>query len=620
MSTPDLAADAAPGATPETREKRAQDASPEGATLSAPAQEDLASCVFCAARFSLADLPRPACPVCRAEGFAVYFRLREALANDTDLAFTLDEDGKPRLTAKSIERLPDALRFRFSKEGDPEHSHEAVRLVYRSLPRPTTAAGAAILDDVAAVLDRYLVMPSPEARDAVVLWIVATHGQAAWEHASRLVVSSPQKRCGKTRLLEVLVRLAHNPLPTSNISAAALVRSILADDSTTLILDEADAIFKRRGGERSEKAEDLRGIINTGHTRGFHYRRYNASTGKVEDHPTFCMAALGGIGGDLPDTILDRAVHITMRRRAPSERVQDYRQREVKPVLSSLHGRIRVWVRGQLPELAAARPSLPVEDRAADVWEPLVAVADAAGGTWPARARRACLTLCGADANPDEAGLGERLLADLKEVWPSTPLGLPEEHATTAALIASLTSLEEAPWGDLRGKPLDARFLARLLRPYGVKPTSLRPRGSEGTVKGYKLADLEDPWGRYLPTPSGPTPEQPEHGNKAEVPEGKPPVPDGEKQPEQHPEQPPIEGNGGFRSGAPLVPPGGQRDRVWTRVWQALPGPAAHLGMTVEEAARFALADDVDLVRQLLEEALHRGDVTPLGAGFRRTR
>ena len=74
------------------------------------------------------------------------------------------------------------------------------------------------------------------------------------------------------------------------------------------------------------------------------------------------------------------------------------------------------WSR--LDALTDAEPDMPVEDRAADVWEPLIAVADQAGGAWPERARGACLTLTGkAEADDAERSVSLRLLADLRTVF-----------------------------------------------------------------------------------------------------------------------------------------------------------------------------------------------------------
>ena len=182
--------------------------------------------------------------------------------------------------------------------------------------------GAEILGLVHRALARYVVLPSPEAADAIVLWIAATHAVPAWNCAPRLDITSPVKRCGKSRLLDIIEATCHEPLITVNISPAALVRSI-GDDPPTLLLDEADTVF---GPKAADNHEDLRGILNAGHSRNRPYIRWDVTIRATENCPTFAMAALAGIGA-LPDTITDRAVVVAMRRRAPGEAVDRYRDR-----------------------------------------------------------------------------------------------------------------------------------------------------------------------------------------------------------------------------------------------------------------------------------------------------
>lgn len=343
--------------------------------------------------------------------------------------------------------------------------------------------GAGLLDQLRAALCRYVVLPSAEAADAVTLWVTATHAVPAWETATRLVITAPEKRCGKSRLLDVIEGTCHRPLMTVNISPAALVRSI-TDDPPTLLLDEADTVFGGKGGDNHE---DLRGLLNAGHQRNRPYIRWDATTRMTERCPTFAMGALAGIGS-MPDTITDRAVVIGMRRRAPGEQVAAYRQRRDAAPLRELGTEIAVWVRGSLDALTDAEPDTPVEDRAADNWEPLLAVADLAGGGWPQRARAACVVLSREDDTDTSAGI--RLLRDLRDVMH----GADSMHG--ADILDGLHKLDEAPWADWYGSPLDPRTLARLLRPYGVATRDVKIAGT--VRKGYRREDLHDAWTRYL--------------------------------------------------------------------------------------------------------------------------
>lgn len=346
------------------------------------------------------------------------------------------------------------------------------------------STGAALLAELHRALLAYVAFPSAEAADAVALWVVASHAQQAWEAAPRLVITAPEKQCGKSRLLDVIEATCHAPLVTVNVSPAALVRSI-GDDPPTLLLDEADTVFGRKAADANE---DLRGILNAGHQRNRAYIRWDANARQAEHCPTFAMAALAGIG-DMPDTIMDRAVVVRMRRRAPGETVQPFRSRRDGPPLNDLRERIAGWAAAQLDVLTDAEPDMPVDDRPADNWEPLVAVADVAGSDWPKRARSACLTLTGAAA--EDTTIGERLLADLRTVFGE------REAMHGATILEALHGIEEAPWADWYGRPFNARDLAKLLRPYGVRSQDVKV--ADVNRKGYRRDALYDAWRRYLP-------------------------------------------------------------------------------------------------------------------------
>ncbi|WP_433187731.1 DUF3631 domain-containing protein [Actinoallomurus sp. CA-150999] len=356
--------------------------------------------------------------------------------------------------------------------------------------RPVTedGRGAELLDDVRAALARYVIMPSQEAGDAVTLWIAATHAQPAWQHATRLVITAPEKRCGKSRLLDIIEAASHDPLIAVNISPAALVRSI-GDEPPTILLDEADTVF---GKKAADNHEDLRGILNAGHQRNRPYVRWDANQRRPEHCPTFSMAALAGIGS-MPDTIEDRAVMVRMRRRAPGETVKPFRSRRDGPPLQSLRERLTAWIRRHVDQLGEAEPDMPVEDRAADNWESLVAVADLAGGTWPERARQACRKLT--DAADEDTTVGVRLLVDLRTVFEDA------DALHGATILERLHKLDESPWSDWYGRPLNARDLAKLLKPYGVTSVDVKADGTNR--KGYRRDHLHDAWSRYLPRQAG---------------------------------------------------------------------------------------------------------------------
>jgi hypothetical protein len=357
------------------------------------------------------------------------------------------------------------------------------------MTHPEPPEGAAILDRLHTIITKYVILPSAEAVDAAALWIAASHAQPAWTHAPRLVIKAPEKRCGKSRFLDVISETCHKPIMTVNASTPAIYRSIGTDDPPTILLDEADTIF---GGKQAEANEDLRGLLNAGHQRGRPTIRWNQQKQQVEQIATFAMAALAGIGS-MPDTIEDRAVVIKMRRRTSAEKVAPFRARRDGPALRQIAADLTGWLRCNMIELEQVEPAMPLEDRAADTWEPLIAVADLAGGNWPARARTAALALNAAREGDAEYSDRLRLLIDCRTVFGDL------DAIPSTVLLERLKALPEAPWADFNGTGLTAMKLGVLLREYEIGSENVRFGPPTGRVKGFHRAAFTDAWERYCP-------------------------------------------------------------------------------------------------------------------------
>jgi len=351
---------------------------------------------------------------------------------------------------------------------------------------PDRADGAELLDDVEDFLRRFVAFPSEAAAVAVVLWAVHAHAVTSFESSPRLALLSPEPGSGKTRTLEVLELLVPRPLLVLNASTAVTFRAVDAQQPT-LLLDEVDTIFGHRSKDENE---DLRGLLNAGHRRGAQVPRCVGPNHDLKLFKVYAACALAGLG-DLPDTLMSRSVIVRLRRRAPGEKVQPYRQRVHGPEGEELRERLTEWAAPLTDVLADAWPTMPagIEDRPADVWEPLLAVADAAGGTWSDRARIACVELVQVAAS-GEASLGVRLLTELRDVFGDA------DALFTETILDRLHKLDEAPWSDLRGKPLNDRRLARMLAQYEVRSTTVKVDGK--ALKGYRREHLHDAWTRYL--------------------------------------------------------------------------------------------------------------------------
>ncbi|MEV0576040.1 DUF3631 domain-containing protein [Streptomyces sp. NPDC050392] len=361
--------------------------------------------------------------------------------------------------------------------------------------------GAALLDEVEAFHRRFNVFPTEHAYVAVALWDAHAHLMDALDGTARIAFLSPEPGSGKSRALEIIETLTPRAATTVNASANALFRLVSADEGTpTLLFDEIDTVFGPKAGGN----EEVRGFLNSGYRRGAKSLRCvgDGSEQKAAFFPSFCAVAMAGLGS-LPDTILTRSVIIRMRKKAPNEKCEPYRRRVHEKQGHVLRDRLAEWTATLHDQVAEAWPDMPegVTDRPADVWEPLLAVADAAGGDWPARARKACTELIKAASSNEEASLGVRLLTDLRD---KVFCGV--DKMPTAAILEVLFSLDDAPWADLSEdgqaiKPLTARRLSKLLSQY-VRPdnTPIKPKGirvGSTTPKGYYAEDLTDAWNRY---------------------------------------------------------------------------------------------------------------------------
>ena len=366
-----------------------------------------------------------------------------------------------------------------------------------------TEPGELILDELRTFLSRFCVFPSPAALDAVTLWAAHTHFIEHLYTTGRLALLSPEPGSGKTRVLEMLSLLVPRPMFSASPSVAATFCKI-TKDGAVLLIDECDTIFSKRGND--DRNEDLRALINCGYKRGATIPRCVGSNHDVEDFVCYSAVALAGLG-NLPQTILDRSVVIHMKRRRSQEKVQQYRSRMHDELGFTLRDRISDWATVVGQRVGDSLPELPpgIEDRKAEIWEPLIAVAVEAGGHWPMTAHRACTELANANTT-HEVSLGIRLLQDCRQVFanytvlPTTTLlgGLNGERSIGVDIDEEPRFIgEEAPWNDLYGESLSPRKLAQLLKQYDVSPKKVKSEGK--ALQGYRREDFWDAWERYLP-------------------------------------------------------------------------------------------------------------------------
>ena len=363
-----------------------------------------------------------------------------------------------------------------------------------SEPWPEPVRLEEILDNLLSTARRYIVMDEP-ARVAVCLWSLHSYCLEAANVSPILAILSPEKRCGKTTLLELLASFVLRPLPTANITPATVFRGI-ESYRPTLLVDEADTFIRN--------SDELRGVLNSGHRRATAFvLRTSGDDYDVKAFSTWCPKAMAAIG-QLPETLQDRSIVISLRRRAANETVERFRFDKVVATLEPMRQKAVRWAADHCDGLSAAEPEIPpgLDDRAADNWRPLLAIADASSPKWAYMARQAAIKLCACREADDESAR-TLLLADIHKYFSEVD----SDRITSADLAVWLGKREERPWPEWKnGKPITPRQIARLLKPFGIAPSSTR--FGQTTAKGYDISGFRDTFVRYL-SDSSVTPSQP---------------------------------------------------------------------------------------------------------------
>jgi putative DNA primase/helicase len=376
------------------------------------------------------------------------------------------------------------------RDAFPKSEGSGQRLVLPEIePADDPVDGAALLSNLTAKLSAHVILP-PHAALAISLWIIRAHADDCFDTSPLLGLSSPEKRCGKTTVLEMIETLVPRPLVASNVAPAVLFRAIeLA--RPTLLIDEMDTF--------TDGNEELRGILNSGHRRGAaRVIRCVGDDHEPRSFSTWCPKVVAMIG-KFPDTIADRTISSPMRRKAPGEKVQriSWTGRKGQALRAHMHILARGcarWAQDHSGILRDAEPVVPesLNDRQRDNWTPLLAIAEVVGGEWTDRARKAAVALSGGEEN-DSSSAGVRLLADVRELFKTKEC----DRLGSQQLCDALAELEERPWSAWRhGKPISPHQLAKVLKPFGVESRTIREAGT--TQKGYHLDLFADAFDRYL--------------------------------------------------------------------------------------------------------------------------
>jgi hypothetical protein len=373
------------------------------------------------------------------------------------------------------------------RDAVPLHGHWLV------VPWDEPVDGDSLLRDIIRCIRRYVAC-THDFSLTVALWTMFAwvHDEVA-VHSPILLVTSAESESGKSTTLGLLSFLMPRAIASVDISKAALYRSIQLWQPSFLI-DEFDQVLAN--ASKDESAQELRSVINSGHTRGQGVIRCITDAHRPELFSTFAPKCIGMVGRKMPVTTLSRCIIGELRRRTRADSVEEFKHQDDSE-LSDLRRRLRRWAMDAVDILRNAVVPMPSRfyNRLANNWRLLFATADLCAGAedWGDKARLAAINIEGA---ADKTSIGIRLLIHIKRIFD-------ENHwdgVLSATLVTHLKEDDpEAPWAEWnKGKGLTQNSLAKLLREFGIKSGDVHlPGDIHG--KGYKRSQFEPVWAAYLP-------------------------------------------------------------------------------------------------------------------------
>jgi len=434
---------------------------------------------------------------------------------ERQLSESAPEPGKPESMTDAVRRLAELSPLEYDKVRAAEAGTLGVRtstldaevkaarksaqsddnLFPAIEPWMDEVSGGALLDEIAETFRRYVILPK-HADTVAALWVLNTYVHNASYHSPMIILTSPEKRCGKTTALTVFMALCNKPLPASNVSGAVVFRAI-EQWHPTLLIDEVDSFLADK--------EDLRGVINSGHTKAsaFVLRCYGDEH-EPKRFSTWCPKILSGIGR-ISDTLEDRSILFPLRRKLPDENVA--RLRIDRGGFEKIKQKCIRWGEDNFAKVAASDPATPagLNDRAADNWTPLFAIADLCG--WHEQAEAAALKLSSDSDNSDSVNV--MLLEDVSKVFETRGV----DRLPSQSICDDLAKMEDRPWPEwCKGKPITPRQLAKRLGVFGIHSQQHKQDGNKN-LRGYEIADFKDALSRYC-IPSATTLQAKGHNKK----------------------------------------------------------------------------------------------------------
>lgn len=361
-------------------------------------------------------------------------------------------------------------------------------LVVDTEPYAEPIADIALLaDQISQILDDHIAC-TDAVKVAVTLWILMTWLIPATHILPIAWINAPEKRCGKSTLLTLMSRMSKRSLSTSNITGSALFRSI-EQYKPTLFIDEIDTFINDNEG--------IRGILNAGHSRDNPYIiRCTGDDNEPVPFNVFGAKAISGIG-KIPDTLIDRSIPLTLRRKMRDETKKRVRDLPAD-ITNTIQSKLARWSDDNLQAVKDAKPVLPItiNDRAQDNWQILFKIAMILGDDWLEQAYKACIEISGLES--DEPSLNEQLLADIRTVFILTQTN----RLLSRDLLTELRRDPEMIWSTFNhGKPITLPQISKRLSGFRISSKCMRTidvNGKEARGRGYDINEFQDAFSRYL--------------------------------------------------------------------------------------------------------------------------
>lgn len=227
-----------------------------------------------------------------------------------------------------------------------------------------------MINQIKEFLNRFVTLPDDNVATLLALYVVHSWSWQLNDCTPYLYIWSPLKQSGKTRLLEVLELLVHNPIRAASVTPSALYR-VIEERKPTMLIDEVDTVFYGRGSRHA----DLIGVINSGYKRGGSSIRTKGN--EVVDFSTFCPKILAGINNQMiPDTVADRSISIELQRKAHDETLEPFYYFQAKNEADSLLEDISEWVFEHEDQIRNSKPNSiqGISDRKWEIGAPLATI------------------------------------------------------------------------------------------------------------------------------------------------------------------------------------------------------------------------------------------------------